>query len=152
MPTVPLPTQQFPQGPARHTATEIQAMVRTMDQSKTRHRHLKLREPEQYLALLRRENMTLYDDYPAVFALHADDKLDETFFYMLQEKRKIERGQSSENDASVRVGQKLFQRWVAPVISGAPTPSTMTYEQYYRSLQDQPQSGRDHTTESSEGQ
>jgi O6-methylguanine-DNA--protein-cysteine methyltransferase len=120
-----------------HTATEIQAMVRTMDQSKTRHRHLKSRDPDQYLALLRKENETLVEFYPAVFALHADDKLDETFFYMLQEKRRMEKGQTTEDDASVRVGQKLFQRWVAPIISNTPAPNTMTYEEYYRSLQSQ---------------
>jgi hypothetical protein len=120
-----------------HTATQIQAMVRSMDQSKQRHRYLKSSNPEQYLALLRTENETLVEFYPAVFTLHADDKLDETFFYMLQEKRKMEKGQTTEDEASVRVGQKLFQRWVAPIISNAPTPETMSYEQYYRSLQGQ---------------
>jgi hypothetical protein len=120
-----------------HTATQIQAMVRSMDQSKQRHQHLKSSNPEQFLALLRAENETLFEFYPAVFALHADDKLDETFFYMLQETRKMEKGQTTENDASIRVGQKLFNRWVAPVISNAPTPSTQSYEQYYRSLQGQ---------------
>lgn len=120
-----------------HTATEIQAMVRSMDQSKTRHRHLKARDPDQYLALLRRENEVLVEYYPAVFALHADDKLDETFFYMLQEKRRMEKGQTSEDDASVRVGQRLFQTWVAPIVSNTPAPTSMSYEEYYRTLQKQ---------------
>ena len=118
-----------------HSATQIQAMVRSMDHSKQRHRHMKSRDPEQYLALLRKENEVLFEFYPAVFALHADDKLDETFFYMLQEKRRMEKGETTENDASIRVGQKLFNRWVAPVISNVPAPSTQSYEEYYRSLQ-----------------
>jgi hypothetical protein len=118
-----------------HTATQIQAMVHKMDQSKKRHGYLKSRDPEQYLSLLRKENDTLVEYYPAVFALHADDKLDETFFYMLQEKRRMEKGQSTEDESSVRVGQKLFQRWVAPILSNTPAPSSMSYEEYYRSLQ-----------------
>lgn len=120
-----------------HTATQIQAMVRSMDQSKQRHAHVKLDNPEQYIALLRGENETLFEFYPSVFSLHAADKLDDTFFYMLQEKRRMEKGQTTEDEASVRVGQKLFNRWVAPVLSNTPTPSTQTYEQYYRSLQGQ---------------
>ena len=126
-----------PNPQTNHTATQIQAMVRSMDQSKQRHQHLKSSNPEQFLALLRAENETLFEFYPAVFALHADDKLDETFFYMLQEKRRMEKGQTTENDASIRVGQKLFNRWVAPIISNVPTPSTQSYEEYYRSLQGQ---------------
>lgn len=135
MPEVGLPTQHFPQGPAKHTATEIQALVRSMDQTKSRVHHLKNTRPEQYLAALQKENKILFEEYPAVFALHADDKLDETFFYMLNEKRKIERGQATEDEASVRVGQKLFNRWVAPVLSNTQAPQTLSYEEYYRSLQ-----------------
>lgn len=134
MPAVPLPTQTFPQGPTRYSATEIQAFVRTMDQSKLVHSHLKLSNPELFLENLKKENPVLYEDFPSIFALHADDKLDETFFYMLAEKRKIENGKTSEDEASVRVGQKLFNKWVAPVISNSPSPSTLTYEEYYRSL------------------
>jgi len=117
-----------------HTATEIQAMVRTMDGSKEHYAALKTANPEEYLAKLRGENPILYDSYPAVFALHADDKLDETFFYMLQEKRKMEAGKSTEDESSIRVGQKLFQTWVAPIINGTPSPSKQTYAEYYSSL------------------
>lgn len=117
-----------------HTATEIQAMVRNMDSSKTKYKRLQQEDPEQYLQSLKEENGILFEFYPAVFALHADDKLDETFFYMLQEKRKMEKGQSTEDESSVRVGQKLFNRWVAPAINGTAAPETMSYSQYYKSL------------------
>jgi hypothetical protein len=137
MPEVPLPTQTFPQGPSRYRATEIQAFVRTMDSSKAEHQHLKLTNPQLFLDNLKKDNQILYDEFPAIFALHADDKLDETFFYMLKEKRKIENGQTSEDEASVRVGQKLFNRWVAPVVSNTPSPQALSYEEYYRSLQRQ---------------
>ena len=119
-----------------HTATQIQAMVRNMDASKDKYKHLKEEDPERYLNILREENATLVEYYPAVFALHADDKLDETFFYMLQEKRKMEKGQTTEDEASVRVGQKLFNKWVAPAINGTAAPETMTYTAYYTSIKD----------------
>lgn len=117
-----------------HTATEIQAMVRTMDASKDKYKHLQQTNPEEYLNALKSENATLFDFYPAVFALHADDKLDGTFFYMLGEKRKIEAGKTTENDASVRIGQKLFNRWVAPILSNTDAPETLSYEAYYKSI------------------
>jgi hypothetical protein len=119
-----------------YTATEIQAMVRNMDESKNRHADIKHQETLYYEAL-KTENPVLYDQYPAVFALHIEDKLDDTFFYMLKEKRKMEKGESNEDQSSVRVGQKLFNRWVAPVISNTPAPSSQSYSEYYKSLSKQ---------------
>ncbi len=117
-----------------HTATQIQAMVRNMDASKDKYKRLQQSDPEEYLQSLKSENESLFEFYPAIFALHADDKLDDTFFYMLQEKRKMEKGQTNEDEASVRVGQKLFNKWVAPAINGTAAPETMSYAQYYKSL------------------
>jgi len=116
-----------------HTATEIQAMVRNMDESKQKYTHLKT-NTEVYFNVLKESNPVLFDQYPAVFALHIEDKLDETFFYMLKEKRKMEKGESNEDESSVRVGQKLFNRWVAPILSNTPSPQTQSYSEYYRSL------------------
>jgi len=116
-----------------HTATEIQAMVRNMDESKQKHAPIK-NNTQLYFDTLKTENPVLYDQYPAVFALHIEDKLDETFFYMLKEKRKMEKGESNEDESSVRVGQKLFNRWVAPILSNTPSPQTQSYSEYYRSL------------------
>ena len=125
-----------------HTATEIQSMVRNMDDSKQKHAAIKS-NTDLYFETLKAENPVLYDQYPAVFGLHIEDKLDETFFYMLKEKRKMEKGESNEDQSSVRVGQKLFNRWVAPIISNVPVPSTQSYSDYYKSVstpkQDPPQ-------------
>jgi hypothetical protein len=117
-----------------HTATEIQAMVRNMDVSKETHKALKLSDPETYLNILKKENAVLVEYYPAIFTLHADDKLDATFFYMLQEKRKMEKGETTEDDASIRVGQKLFNRWVAPIVNGTATPTNQSYSEYYKNI------------------
>ncbi len=117
-----------------HTATEIQAMVRNMDVSKDKYKELKYNDPEKYLSILREENDVLVEYYPAVFTLHADDKLDETFFYMLAEKRKMEKGDTTEDEASVRVGQKLFNKWVAPIVNGTTTPTNQSYSEYYKTL------------------
>ena len=43
----------------------------------------------------------------------------------------------NEDQSSVRVGQKLFNRWVAPVISNTPAPSSQSYSEYYKSLSKQ---------------
>ena len=117
-----------------HNATEIQAMVRNMDVSKDKYKELKYSDPEQYLHILREENAVLVEYYPAVFTLHADDKLDETFFYMLAEKRKMEKGDTTEDEASIRVGQKLFNTWVAPIVNGTATPTNQSYSEYYKSI------------------
>ena len=117
-----------------HTATEIQAMVRNMDVSKDKYKELKYIDPEKYLSILREENAVLVDYYPAIFTLHADDKLDETFFYMLAEKRKMEKGDTTEDEASVRVGQKLFNKWVSPIVNGTTTHTNQSYSEYYKSL------------------
>ena len=117
-----------------HTATEIQAMVRNMDVSKDKYKDLKYTDPERYLSILREENAVLVEYYPAIFTLHADDKLDDTFFYMLAEKRKMEKGDTTEDEASIRVGQKLFNKWVAPIVNGTTTPTNQSYSEYYKSL------------------
>ena len=117
-----------------HTATEIQALVRNMDVSKDKYKDLKHTDPEQYLHILREENAVLVEYYPAIFTLHADDKQDDTFFYMLAEKRKMEKGDTTEDESAVRVGQKLFNKWVAPIVNGTTTPTNQSYSEYYKTL------------------
>ncbi len=117
------------------TATEVQALVRKMDQSKTKWKRLRQRnQMTEYEAKLKEENPVLYFNYPSLFDLHMRDKLDSTFFEMLQLKRKIERGEISAEQASTIVGQQLFQRFVPHAIdSNAPPPAQrMSYEDFYR--------------------
>jgi hypothetical protein len=117
------------------SATQVQALVRTMDVSKKRHRALKLQGKKlEYELALRKENETLYFNYPSLFQMHSEDKLDETFFEMLNLKRKIERGELSTEQASAMVGQQLFNRFVPHVISnaGGPPAPRMSYEDFYK--------------------
>lgn len=115
-----------------YTATEIQAMVRNMDDSKKKHKRLRESNREQYIEKLTEENPTLHFNYPSIFDLHADDKLDETFFYMLDKKRKIEKGEITEDQASIEVGKKLFKTWVEPVTQGRSVEKMESYDEYYK--------------------
>ena len=116
------------------TATQIQALVRTMDQSKKTHRRLK--NTPAYEEALRRENETLYFNYPSLFQLHLEDRLDATFFEMLTLKRRIEKGELTAEQASSIVGQQLFNRFVPHVISNTAAPAPrMSYEDFYKTTQ-----------------
>ena len=116
------------------TATQIQALVRQMDTSKAKHRALKESGQKlEYEEAMKAENEVLYFNYPSLFQLHIEDRLDQTFFEMLNLKRKIERGELTSEQASALVGQQLFNRFVPHVISNNEPPAPrMSYEDYYR--------------------
>jgi hypothetical protein len=114
------------------SATQIQAMVRDMDTSFRKYRGLKETNPELWKKKMREDNQRLYDDFPGIFNLHMNGKLDHTFFEMLQLKRKIEKGELTEDQASVIIGQKLFNKYVDPVIKNQPAPPSLSYESYYK--------------------
>lgn len=112
------------------TATQIQALVRQMDASKVKHKGLPKLEYEQ---AVKAENESLYFNYPSLYQMHLEDRLDQTFFEMLNLKRKIEKGEMTTEQASSIVGQQLFNRFVPHVISNSPPPmARMSYEDYYR--------------------
>jgi hypothetical protein len=119
----------------QYTATQVQALVRKMDASKHKWRRLRSNK-EQYEQKLKEENEVLYFNYPSLFQMHMEDRLDATFFEMLTLKRKIERGEITAEQASTIVGQKLFNKFVPHAIGQGeqPTPS-MSYEEYYKQNQ-----------------
>jgi len=116
----------------QYNATEVQSLVRNMDDSKKKHKALKTSDLPEYIKKLTEENQTLHFNYPSIFALHLEDKLDATFFYMLNQKRRIERGEITEEQASVEVGKRLFTRWVEPTIRSTPAPPEESYEAFYK--------------------
>ena len=118
------------------SATQIQALVKSMDASKTKWKRLKRQgNLKEYEAKLKSENETLYFNYPSLFQLHLEDRLDATFFEMLQLKRKIERGEITAEEASTIVGQKLYNRFIPHVISNQPAPTPqMSYAEYCRQM------------------
>lgn len=120
------------------TATQLQSLVRQMDQSKTKHRKLKQKgKMVEYEAALKAENQVLYFNYPSLFQLHMEDRLDATFFDMLTLKRKIEKGEMTTEQASTLIGQQLFNRYVPHVISNtAPPAPRMSYEDFYKQTQE----------------
>ena len=116
------------------TATQVQALVRVMDESKRKFRRLKENGlKSQYEEELKKENTVLYYNYPSLFQLHIEDRLDQTFFEMLNLKRKIEKGELTSEQASTIVGQQLFNRYVPHTLSNTPAPGPrMSYEEFYR--------------------
>lgn len=117
-------------------ATQIQALVKKMDGSKQKWRKLKRAgKKDEYEAKLKDENEILYFNYPSLFQMHAEDRLDATFFEMLNLKRKIERGEMTSEQASQIVGQQLFNRFVPHAISNQPPPAPrLSYEEYCRQM------------------
>ena len=118
------------------SATQIQALVKQMDSSKQKWRKLKRTgNIQEYESKLKQENNVLYFNYPSLFNMHLEDKLDATFFEMLTLKRKIEKGEISAEQASLVVGQQLYNRFVPHVISDAPTPAPrLSYEDYCKQM------------------
>jgi len=115
---------------------QIQALVREMDTSIRRHRKLKNSDPQKFYETVMEENKTLYDEFPSIFDKHIDGKLDATFFEMLKLRHKMDMGELTEHDASVIIGQKLFDRFVAPVVGNAPTPEKpLSYSEYYKQFE-----------------
>jgi hypothetical protein len=114
------------------SSTQVQALARNMDVSKKKWRTLK-NDKAKYEEKLKEENTVLYFNYPSLFNLHMEDKLDATFFEMLALKRRIEKGEITPEQASTIVGQTLFQKFVPQAISGGtPAPKSMSYEDYYK--------------------
>jgi len=118
------------------SATQVQALVKRMDASKKKWKTLQRQgKKAEYEEHLKQENEQLYFNYPSLFQMHAEDRLDATFFEMLQLKRKIEKGEMTAEQASVIVGQKLYNKFVPHVISNAAPPApTMSYEEYCRQM------------------
>jgi hypothetical protein len=118
------------------TSIQIQALVRDMDASMRRHKGLKRTNQVKYREKISEENQHLYNVFPTIYEMHMDGKLDETFFEMLKLRRKVETGDITEDDASKIVGQKLFDRFVAPVIGEAPAAAPkLTYDDYYKQFE-----------------
>jgi hypothetical protein len=113
------------------SATQIQALVRTMDISKQKWRSLKA-DKLAYEEKLQKENEVLYFNYPSLFQMHAEERLDATFFEMLALKRKIERGEITPEAATQVIGQKLSQRYIPEQTNQAPQAPAMSYEDYYK--------------------
>jgi hypothetical protein len=114
------------------SATEVQALVRRMDASKAKWKRLKQQgKAAEYEESLKKENQMLYFNYPSLFDMHKEDRLDATFFELLSLKRRIEKGEVSPEEASRVVGPQLFNRFVPQADVPPPAPR-MSYEEFYK--------------------
>lgn len=117
------------------TATQVQALVKKMDASKKKFARLKISgQKAAYEEAVKKENEMLYFNYPSLFTLHVEDRLDSTFFEMLQLKRKIEKGEITPEQASTIVGQQLFSRFVPQAQAPQPAAPRLSYEEYCRQM------------------
>ena len=117
------------------SSMRIQSMVRDMDTSMRKHKKLKTSNPTEYRKKLSEENEVLYNRFPTIFDLHIQGKLDQTFFEMLKLRRQIEKNEITEDDASKLIGQKLFDRFVGPVVNNTPPPEKpISYSEFYKNL------------------
>jgi hypothetical protein len=122
---------------------QIQALVREMDHSMRRHKGLKTTNPAEFRNKVSADNQVLYNQFPTIFEMHIDGKLDQTFFEMLKMRRKIETGEMTDDEASRIVGQKLFDKYVDPVVKkldgasgpAAPAPPVGSYADYYKQFE-----------------
>jgi len=110
-------------------ATQIQALVRNMDHSKKKWRHLRR---EEFMEKLKNENEKLYFNFPSLWQMHAEDRLDATFFEMLALKRKIEKGEMTDEQASIQMGQRLFQKFAPAIVNSNVAAPSMSYAEYYK--------------------
>jgi hypothetical protein len=123
---------------------QVQALVRDMDYSMRKHKGLKVTNPPEFRNKVVAENQTLYNDFPGIFEMHIKGKLDGTFFDMLALKRRVEKGEMTDDEASRLIGQQLFDRYVKPVIGddvppeqrtagpAPPPPAVKSYAEYYK--------------------
>ena len=118
------------------TSVQIQALVRDMDASLRRHRALKTSDLTKFEEKIIEENKLLHTEFPVIFYMHLEGKLDATFFEMLKLRHKIDKGEMTEDAASVIVGQQLFDRYVTPVIKGTPAPEKpLSYSEFYKQFE-----------------
>lgn len=118
------------------SSIKIQALVRDMDTSMRRHKGLKRTNMVEYRKKIEEANPILYEQFPSIYEMHIEGKLDETFFEMLKLRQKIEKGEITEDDASKMIGQKLFDRYVAPVVNKLPTPEKpLSYNEFYKQFE-----------------
>lgn len=114
------------------SSLKIQSLVREMDTSLRKYRDLKTSNPDKYFEKVAADNKVLLDEFPSIFKMHLEGKLDATFFEMLKLKRKMETGELTEDEASKIVGQKLFDRYVGPVVNKLPPQPTLSYSDFYK--------------------
>lgn len=80
-------------------SNDIKHMVEKMNESKTRHQALKETNKEEYVKRVAEDCPILFKDYDAIFKMNIEDRLDETFIFMLSQLRKREIGKISKTGA-----------------------------------------------------
>jgi len=118
---------------------QIQALVRDMDYSMRKHKGLRVTNSSAFREKVVAENQLLYNQFPTIFEMHIEGKLDGTFFEMLKLRRQVETGELTEDQASRIIGNKLFNKYVSPVVgqtaeetTASATAPITSYAEYYK--------------------
>lgn len=118
------------------SASEIRGLLREMDASKARWRHLKVSNPTEYVERIMADCPVLARDFDGIFVLHIKDELDAKIFTALDLRADVDSGRRTAEDAEVEMGKRLAEEYVDPVVARlerrppvAP-PHKVTYEEY----------------------
>lgn len=111
---------------ADFNSSDIKNMVEKMNESKVRHNNLKDTNKEEYVKRVSEDCPILFKHYDAIFKMNIEDRLDETFMFMLNQLRKRETGRVSkagvENNIINHLGKKSREN---------PEPDTKQVQSYY---------------------
>lgn len=91
-------------------SADIKNMVDKMNESKIRHQSLKETNKEEYIKRVAEDCPILFKDYDGIFKMNIEDRLDDTFMFMLGQLRKREIGRVSKAGAENNIINHLGKR------------------------------------------
>jgi hypothetical protein len=117
-------------------SADIKNMVEKMNESKVLHQHLKETNKDEYVKRVSEDCPILFKDYDAIFKMNIEDRLDETFMFMLGQLRKREIGRVSkagvENNIINHLGKRSRDSEGAP--EDEPQSKQLSYADFVKTL------------------
>jgi hypothetical protein len=114
-------------------SADIKNMVEKMNESKIRHQALKETNKEEYVKRVSEDCPILFKDYDAIFKMNIEDRLDETFMFMLGQLRKREIGRVSKAGVENNIINHLGKR-VRENPEEEEQPKQMSYSDFIKNL------------------
>jgi hypothetical protein len=112
-------------------SNDIKNMVEKMNESKIRHQDLKENNKEEYVKRVAEDCPILFKEYDSIFKMNIEDRLDDTFIFMLSQLRKREIGKISKTGVEKNIighlGKKSRENPQPPVGSMSESEPHMNY-------------------------